>query len=160
MTTTPEHSATTNELYAVLSPQLRTELAKHERPATVPGGTKLIRREVLPEQLVIVNSGKVEIAFAGMRNSVSLGSTAGKVFGMRAMVSGELPEIDVTCVEPCCITTFPRDVFLALLKTNPEIYFAVAKVLSADLQIANRVLRNCSRRRSPSTFRFSQAKPD
>ena len=92
---------------------------------------------------MIVNAGNVKITldchsqpcgFPGI-------SGAGKVFGMRAVVSGELPEIDVTCMESCSITTVPRDVFLALLKNNPQVYFAVAKVLSSDLQIADRILR-------------------
>ena len=69
---------------------------------------------------------------------------------MRAAISGELPEIDVTSVAPCRITILPRDAFLNLLKANPEIYFAVAKVLSTDLQIADRILRNSSRRCTPA----------
>jgi CRP-like cAMP-binding protein len=103
---------------------------------------------VAPENLVIVNEGKVEITLdCRSRHPASLGySGAGKVFGMRATVSGELPEIDVTCMESCSITTVPRDVFLALLKNNPQAYFAVAKVLSSDLQIADRILRGNARR--------------
>ena len=37
MNTTPLHSAA-NELYAMLSPELRAELAKYERSMTVPAG--------------------------------------------------------------------------------------------------------------------------
>ena len=70
---------------------------------------------------------------------------------MRTAISGELPEVDVTCLEPCSITTVPRDIFLGLLKSHPEIYFAVAKVLSADLQIADRILRNHPRHTAPVT---------
>jgi CRP-like cAMP-binding protein len=51
-------------------------------------------------------------------------------------------------VEPCNITILPRDVFLGLLKKHPEIYLAVATVLSADLQMANGILRDQSRRRT------------
>lgn len=151
MNTTPVHDETANELYAMLSPELRTELAGHEQSMAVPQGAKLIRHEVLPDQLVIVNSGKVQITLAHTHESVSLDCTeVGKVFGMRAAISGELPEIDVTAVDACRITTVPRDVFLDLLKHHPEIYFAVAKVLSGDLQIADRILRNSSRRCSPA----------
>jgi CRP-like cAMP-binding protein len=52
----------------------------------------------------------------------------------------------------------PRDVFLGLLSSHPEIYFAVAKVLSADLQIADRILRNHPRRTAPVP-RFRMPKP-
>ena len=148
MTNPPLHSEAANELYEMLSPELRAELARFEQVRIVPAGTHLITCGVAPENLVIVNAGKVEITLdCRSRHPASLGfSGAGKVFGMRATVSGELPEIDVTCMESCSITTVPRDVFLALLKNNPQAYFAVAKVLSSDLQIADRILRGNSRR--------------
>lgn len=149
MNTPPKQSEdTANELYDMLSPELRAELARFEQVRIVPAGTHLITCGVAPENLVIVNAGKVEITLdCRSRHPASLGfSGAGKVFGMRATVSGELPEIDVTCMESCSITTVPRDVFLALLKDNPQAYFAVAKVLSSDLQIADRILRGNTRR--------------
>jgi CRP-like cAMP-binding protein len=159
MNTTPVHKEAANELYAMLSPELRAELARHEQCMTVPEGTKLIRHGVQPDQLVIVNSGKVEVALACSHKSVSWDCTEiGKVFGMRAAISGELPEINVTTVESCRITTLPRDAFLGLLKTHPEIYFAVAKVLSTDLQIADRILRDSSRRYPPAP-RVKVSKP-
>ena len=45
----------------MLSPELRTELAQYAQSVTVPQGTNLLKRGVPPDQLVIVNSGKVEI---------------------------------------------------------------------------------------------------
>jgi CRP-like cAMP-binding protein len=142
MNTTSLPNETANELYAMLSPELRTELARYERSVTVPQGTNLIKRGVLPDQLVIVNSGKVEITLACMRQSVSLGcAEAGKVFGMRAVVSGELPEADVTSQENCRITLIPRDAFIKTVRQHPQMYFAIAKVLSNDLVLANRFLK-------------------
>jgi CRP-like cAMP-binding protein len=138
-------SAVANELYEMLSPEVRAELAKAERSMTVPEGTALIQQGVLPENLVIMNSGKVAVTLNCSRGPASLDySQPGKVFGMRAMVSGELPEVNVTCVESCSITTLPRETFLSLLKDKPEIYFGVAKVLSSDLKIADRILRDNS----------------
>jgi CRP/FNR family cyclic AMP-dependent transcriptional regulator len=140
----------TNELYSVLQPDLRRELAQHEQLITVPKGASLIQHGVLPDHLVILNSGIVRVSVPCRQRAVSMTTEqAGKVFGMRAAISGELPEIDVTCVEPCNITVLPRDTFLELLKNHPEVYFAVAKVLSADLQIADRILR-CHSRRVPA----------
>ena len=159
MNTTPVHNGTANELYELLSPELRTELEHHEQSMAVPAGTPLIKHGVLPDQLVIVNTGRVKVTFACTSESVSLDCTeTGKTFGMRAAISGELPEIDVTAVGACRITVVPRDAFLGLLKANPEIYFAVAKVLSTDLQIADRILRNSSRRCS-SAARMKAPKP-
>ncbi|MBZ5506175.1 MAG: cyclic nucleotide-binding domain-containing protein [Acidobacteriia bacterium] len=156
MNTTSVHNEAANELYAMLSPALRTELAKHEKSMTVPEGTNLIRHGELLDHLVIINSGKVEVTLSCARKQASLGlAQGGKVFGMRAIVAGEPPEVDVICLESCDISILPRDAFLALLKSNPEIYFAVAKVLSSDLQIADRVLRASSRRCAPQPIRES-----
>ncbi|HKV93406.1 MAG TPA: Crp/Fnr family transcriptional regulator [Candidatus Angelobacter sp.] len=151
------HRETANELHAVLSPALRAKIAKYERIVTVPKGAKLLQHDVQPDRLAILNSGTVEIRLAGMRKSVAIDDVpAGKVFGIRAVVSGELPQVDVTCLETCQVTFLPSDVFLTLLKDNPEVYFAVAKVLAADLQIANSILRNCSR---SSSSHFGPVKP-
>jgi CRP-like cAMP-binding protein len=65
---------------------------------------------------------------------------------MRAALAGEAPEIDVTCLEQCRVTMVPREAFLDVLKINPQIYFAIAKVLSGELQIANRILSTSVRR--------------
>ena len=147
MNSTSANAAATNELYEMLSPEVRAEFAKSERSLTVPEGTALIQQGVPPENLVIIHSGKVAVTLNCLRGPASLDySEPGKVFGMRALVSGELPEINVTCVEPCSITVVPRDTFLALLQSHPAIYFGVAKVLSSDLKIADRILRNNSRR--------------
>lgn len=149
----------TNELYATLRVELRDELAQHEQLMTVPEGATLIDHGVLPDRLVILNSGTVRVSVPSPKRAASITTRQeGKVFGMRAAISGELPEIDVICIEPCNITILPRDVFLDLLKSHPEIYFAVAKVLSADLQIADRILRNHPRRVSPIP-RFRVPKP-
>jgi CRP-like cAMP-binding protein len=90
-----------------------------------------------------MNSGKVEITLACMHRSVSLGcAEAGKVFGMRAVISGELPEADVISQESCQITLIPRDAFLKTVRQHPQLYFAIAKVLSNDLVLAQRFLKN------------------
>lgn len=67
---------------------------------------------------------------------------------MRATISGEVPETNVTCLEECDIAVIPGEDFTAVLRDNPQMYFAVAKVLSADLKIADQLIRNCARRTS------------
>ena len=140
-----------NELYAVLPLEARQELEKHEQSITVAAGTILIEHGIIPKGLMILNLGTVRISVPCSRRSATLiTGQQGKVFGMRAVVSGEPAEVDVTSLEQCSITVVPRDAFLNLLRSKPEIYFAVAKVLSADLQIADHILRNAARRCSPA----------
>ena len=154
----PLENLRTNELYAMLPAELREKLGKHEQSVTLPEGTKLIEHGVLPDRLFILNSGTVKISVPCPRKFASFTTEqAGKVFGMRPAISGELPDVDVICVKPCSLTLLPRDIFITLLKTRPEMYFAVAKVLSADLRIANHILRNQSYRRStPSAARVAR----
>lgn len=136
-----------NELYEGLSPEALVELKKHERAVTVPGGARLIEHGVPTENLIIVNSGSVDISVPAAETHVSLGSAGpGKVFGMRATVTGEAPEINVTCMDECHVSLIPKDEFKALLQKYPNLYFSVARVLSADLKIADQLIRDCSRR--------------
>jgi len=131
-----------NELYANLSAQVLQQLAGQERSATVSQGSKLIQHRVSPNQLIIINSGLAEITVPVAGKPVSLGTAGpGKVLGLRSIMCGEVPEIDVTCLEECDITLLSRDAFLEVLNRNPEMYFAVVKVLSADLQTVQSFLR-------------------
>jgi CRP-like cAMP-binding protein len=136
-----------NELYEGLSSEAVEELQKRERPATIPAGAKLIEHGVAPADLVILQSGEVDIAVPAAATHVSLGSAGpGKVFGMRAVMTGELPEIDVTCLTACQVTLISQAEFKGLLQMYPNLYFSVARVLSADLKIADQLIRDCSRR--------------
>jgi len=136
-----------NELYSLLPAELCQELQKHEQTVDVPQGTSLMKHGVLPAGLVILNSGSVQVSVPCSRRSASVTTAQkGKVFGMRAALAGEPPEVDVTCLEKCRVTIVPREAFLDVLKINPQIYFAIAKVLSGELQIANRILSTSVRR--------------
>jgi CRP-like cAMP-binding protein len=138
-----------NELYAGLPIELRKELETHEQEIKVPRGYKLLQHHVPSGRLVILSSGRVEISVPCGGHEVLMGTAGpGKVFGMRAAVSGEVPEINVTCLEECEITVIPAEDFNSILRDNPQMYFAVARVLSADLKIADQLIRNCARRAS------------
>lgn len=132
----------TNELYANLSTQVQQQLICRQRSATVPQGSKLIQYGVSPNQLIILNSGLAEITVSIAGKPVALGTAGpGKVLALRSIMCGEVPEIDVTCLEECDITLVPRDMFLEVLRHNPEMYLAVVKVLSADLKAVQSLLR-------------------
>lgn len=143
----------TNELYTNLSPQVQRQLMSKQRSATVPQGSKLIQHGIAPNQLIILNSGLAEITVPVAGKPVSLGTAGpGKVLALRSIICGEVPEIDVTCIEECDITLVPRDMFLEVLRQNPEMYFAVVKVLSADLKAVQSFLREKTNRlKAPAT---------
>jgi CRP-like cAMP-binding protein len=132
----------TNELYSSLSPEIRLELGKLAQDTTVAQGSKLVRHGVRPEQLIILNSGKVEITVPAEGKTLTLGTAGpGKVFALRAIVAGEAAEVDVTALEKCSLTVLPAEEFLNVLRRNPEMYLAVVKVLSGDLRKADSFLR-------------------
>src|ERR1041384_8661676 len=127
-----------NELYAILPLEARQELEKHEQSITVAAGTILIEHGIIPKGLMILNLGTVRISVPCSRRSASLiTGQQGKVFGMRAVVSGEPAEVDVTSLEQCSITVVPRDAFLNLLRGKPEIYFSLVQVPTDDFQISD-----------------------
>ncbi len=132
----------TNELYAGLSDDVRQELAGHEQAATFSPGTRLLRCGIPADRLVIVNSGSVEASITIVGKTRSLGVHGpGKVFALHSIISGEPLHTSVTCRENCDVSFVPKAAFLDVLQRNPQMYFAVARVLSSDLTAADRFLR-------------------
>lgn len=131
-----------NELYAALPVEISQRLEDHQESRVFAQGEKLIRKNIPLSHLLIIKSGSVEISVLTRGTAIPIASVgAGKVLGMRALVSGEPPEIEATCLEDCAATLISKNTFIQLLKEYPQIYLAVAKVLSADLQAAHRQLR-------------------
>lgn len=136
-----------NELYALLSDEMRRELAKNEQTSRSPRGTILVQCGVSADRLTILNSGTAETSVLVGGKMVSLGVAGpGKVFGLHSVLSGEASHTSVICREECGVTVLPKDAFLGLLRRHPEAYVAVARLLSADLATANYVIRDHNRR--------------
>lgn len=137
-----QNSKVMNDLYVDLSGEVRQELAKHELIMTAPPGTSLLQRGICPDQLIFLNSGSAETSVQVAGKTMSLGiASPGKVFGLHSILSGAPPDTTVTCLEKCEITLLPKTAFLDMLERNPQMYFAVIKVLSSDLAAADRVIR-------------------
>lgn len=136
----------TNELYESLSPAVRAELSRYEEKSEVLANTRLIREGVIPEHLIVIRHGSVEISVPAGDHAIPLRTAgAGKVLGLRAIVAGEPPEMEATALENCELVLIPRHSFLDVLKRCPEMYFAISKVLSVDLNAAESFLRQASR---------------
>jgi CRP-like cAMP-binding protein len=135
-----------NELYADLPQAVSQELAGQGEPLTVAPGTRLVESGVIPQGLIILNSGTAEttVLVAGREKSLGIAGP-GRVFALHSTITGTPPETTVTCLEESRITVLPKDVFLQVLARHPEMYFAVIKVLSADLTNAHRLIRDCAR---------------
>src|SRR5579864_2721345 len=126
-----------NELYKSLSPAVRDELSKQEKRAIVPAGTNLIGEAVTPERMIAIERGSVEISVPAGGRTISLNVAGeGKVLGLQSIIAGALPEIEATTLEECTISFISRKDFLKVLEQHPEMYFAIAKVLSAELNTA------------------------
>ena len=131
-----------NELYESLPLEVRQKIDRFKQSKTVPAGTRLLNRGVLPDGVYFVDKGTVEITVPGDARAVQLAVAGpGKVFGLRAAVSGALPEINVVCREECVVSVVPRDKFMSVIKDHPEAYIAVARVLSRDLKMADDLRR-------------------
>jgi CRP-like cAMP-binding protein len=141
-----------NELYASLPPAVRQEFAAHDKAVTVARGIRLVEMGVIPQGLIILNSGTAETTMnvAGKERSLGIAGP-GKVFALHSVMMGTPPETTVTCLEECRVTIVPRDLFLEALARYPEMYLAVIKVLSADLATADRLIRDCARGFQPKS---------
>jgi CRP-like cAMP-binding protein len=136
-----------NELYDGFSDAVCRELSVHEQTRTFAPGTRLVESGVPSEQLIILISGTAETTVEVSGKTVSLGIAGpGKVFVLHSIIAGAMPEATVTCLQECMVTLVPKAAFLHVLERNPQMYFAVVKVLSSDLAAAHRVLRNYARR--------------
>lgn len=135
-----------NELYESLAADVTQELRKREKAITVGSGKKLIGLGDARSDLIIVNAGSVTISIAAGRRMISMGvAGSGKVLGLRPIISGMPSEIEASTLEECAISLIPQQQFLEVLKQHPEIYIAIARILSADLKAAERVLRDLRR---------------
>ena len=138
---------TLNELYAGLTEHLVAELRKLEHTRACLAGSKLMTCGELPHDLMILAEGHAEILLPCPKHTISLGMVApGKVLGLKALMTGEGAETDIVCLSPCTVTLLPGARFLEQLRSHPEIYYLVAKILSADLQQADKVLKQASRK--------------
>jgi CRP-like cAMP-binding protein len=132
----------TNELFANLSDEVQRELTEEAKSDNASRGSRLIQNGVASGRLIFLNSGSAEITVPVEGKPVSLGTVGpGKVLGLRSIMCGEVPEIDVTCLEECKITLLSKEAFLQILQRNPQMYFAVVKVLTADLKTVQSFLR-------------------
>lgn len=135
-----------NELYAPLPPEIVELLRQCESTAMLKAGMPLITHGEDPERLVIVCSGEVRLSLPSQGDPVFLGTAGpGKVLGLRCLISGERPDIDAFCMSDCRVTVISKSRFMDLVKSHPEIYFAIAKVLSSDLELAEHHLKTTSR---------------
>lgn len=132
----------TNELYVNLSTKLQHELSLAASVEVATAGSLLIEYGVSPNWLIFLNSGSAEVTVPVVGRRIPLGTVGpGKVLGLRSVMCGDVPEIDVTCLEDCEVSRLLRETFLEILQRNPQMYFAVAKVLSSDLKTVQGFLR-------------------
>ena len=100
----------------------------------VPRGTKLITSGVAPDHLVILHAGSVEICVpaTGKMETITVGTSCNSAaFGMQALVSGELPEATVTCLQECCVCFMPKKTFLERLSQDPSLSPNIIEVSGA-----------------------------
>lgn len=131
-----------NQLYAQLPWKVCQELASHEQRLTVSGGTSLVRTGVPMDHLVVLDSGSAEMYVPTGGKALSLGIAGpGRVLGLQSVLSGEAPPTSVICRELCDVTLIPKEVFLGVLRKNPQIYFNVVRILSIELSTADHAIR-------------------
>jgi CRP-like cAMP-binding protein len=135
-----------NDLYANLPGEVVDELARREHFLTVPAGTRLAECGTTADQLIILNSGtaRTYVQVGGRRILLGIGGP-GTVFGLSSLLAGDPLDRGLICLEQCAVSVLPKKAFFEVLNRNPQMYFAVVKVLSADLARADRIIRSYAR---------------
>jgi len=142
MLTRESNSDALEELYKSLPQDVAAALRERETRLTVPARTKLVCYGTQPEHLIMLCTGSAEILLPCGGQAIVLSTAgAGKIFGLRALVSDKLPEIEAICRTECTLRLLPREIFVTALQCHPEMYFTVAKLLSEDLQLAHAYLK-------------------
>jgi len=135
-----------NELYTLLPLEIREELSRYEERAVIPAGAKLLSQGAAVEHLIIIEQGSAGVSVAAEEYTIALGFAGkGRVLGLRSILSGALAEIDAAALEPCIISRISKRDFKTALQRYPAMYFAIAKLLSLDLNAAERCLREAPR---------------
>ena len=118
-----------------------TPPVQYERePSATPG---LAECGAPADQLIILNSGTAKIYLLAGRKKVPLGIAGpGTVFGLSSMLAETPLDRGLTSLEPCEVTILPKKAFLDALNRNQHMYFAIVKLLSADLAGADRIIRS------------------
>lgn len=132
----------TNELYRSVSPSIQSELCQYEEHVTVATGATLIEHGTIPDHVMIVEEGRVEIVLLRpQQGELKILGYEGQILGVRPIVTGTPEIFDVRAIEACAITRIRGDIFLGVLNRHPELYFAIARLLSKDVNSAERFLR-------------------
>jgi CRP-like cAMP-binding protein len=148
MQTPGPNSNSLEELYRSLPADVAEKLRERESRLTVPASTKLIHYRKRPDHLVMLCGGDVEISTPCGKQPIRLSmAEPGRVFGLRALVSDNLPEIEAICRTECELRVLPQQIFVSALKSHPQMYLPVARLLSADLKLAQTYLKARARRK-------------
>jgi hypothetical protein len=129
-------------------PEVNAFLLKQSFAVTVPKGTFLVKRGVLPEHVIILEAGKVEISAPHCCAVILDGEDGERVFGLYAALSGEKPELDVICTDDCDVLLMRKDIFGTAIQPNPWVDLALARMLGNESTTADQILIGA--RRHPS----------
>lgn len=137
------------KLYEKLAPEVYALMLQHSFAVTVPKGTVLMKHGVPPEYVIVLKAGKVKISVPNSRCAMALdGEECERVFGLYAALSGEKPELDITCAGDCDVTLMRKDIFETFVQRNPRMEFTVARMLGNESTTAHRILTMARRHSS------------
>ena len=154
----PEKLVESSPLFRNLQPHETASILAHLQPVSVPGGTRILERDVWHGQLYIIATGKVSVLLHEERdkqgspgNSGALAVARlgpGECFGEMSLLTGEPPSATVRAEQDTMLWALPQADFLALLGTCPTLTRNINAILSLRLARANQqILLNRSAER-------------
>jgi len=111
-------------------------------------GQRIYQEDSYPRYLYCVNSGKIKITQMrsdGKEQILSL-ATAGDVLGYRAILCGDNYSTTATAIEDSLLCALPVQLFLTLVKENPNVASKIIHLFSNEIKDAEKKIINISHR--------------
>lgn len=119
------------------------EKLSNEKSSTVyKKGQTIFYEERQPHGVYCIYSGKVKIHKYGEDGQEQIVRFArpGNIIGYRALLNGDTYSASATALETTLVCYFPKQVFIELLKSNPEFSLLTIRQLAGDLRVAEHML--------------------
>lgn len=136
----------TRKSTTLATPAMNQVLAPYEKTQAAARGQILFREGEEPNGVYFLHSGQVDLVFAARNgDSKSLRvAEDGQILGLSSVVSRRPYDCTATAKTAAVVGFIPTDVFQRLLDQQPNVWLAVLKLISADVNACWDCMRTLS----------------
>jgi CRP-like cAMP-binding protein len=125
----------------VADPKLIEELVRRAKPVMLSPDRVLFQQGDAPTGVYIVRRGKVRLTTQSDGDAVlSIQAGAGSLLGVPAVIGAKPYSLTATALAGAELSLLPREDFVHLMHTDPELSFRVLQVLAEEVRFGREVL--------------------